>query len=71
MVKHVNLEKLPGANQVARHPYIRLAGCRIPARMVVNQNDGSGMFGNRRGEHFPRMHEEGIKRALGDVLDAD
>ena len=40
-------------------------GCRIPARMIVDENDCRRSFGDRFPENFPRMHERRIEKPAG------
>jgi hypothetical protein len=42
VVEHLDLEQLPGADQVVRHPDVRLAGLGISATMMVHHHDGVG-----------------------------
>ena len=40
VIQHINLEQMPGANQVARHFYVRIARRGIAAGMIVREHDG-------------------------------
>gem|GEM_PF-2488778 len=35
VIKHFDLEQLPGANQIARDPNVSLRGFRLTARLIV------------------------------------
>jgi hypothetical protein len=64
-------EKLAGADQIAGHFDVGFAGCRVTRRVVVNQDNCRRSPADRRREHFSCMDQDGVQRALGNVLHAD
>ena len=62
----LHADDLANLRQVAREREIGVARRRIPARMIVQQDDGRRRGQDGRLEHFARVHEAGRQRALGD-----
>src|ERR1051325_8632205 len=50
VIEHLDLEQLPGADQISRNLDVRFGGRRITAGMVMHQNESGGAGGNRRQE---------------------
>ena len=68
MVENLNPQKLPGANEVTGHFYVRLRRLRLSRRMVVHQYEGRCCGYNRSSEYFASMNEQGIHGAGCDEL---
>ena len=48
VVKHLDFQKLAGADQIARHLDVRLARRRVAAGMIVNEDNRRRVRRNRR-----------------------
>ena len=68
MIEHVDLEQLPGANQIARHFDVRLGRSGVTARMIVHDHNGYCSCRNRDTKHFSGMHHNGVHRAVTDEV---
>src|SRR6185436_12821519 len=71
MVEDINLQQLPGANQVARHFDVRVARGRVAAGMIVDDDEGGSIGRDGAAENLPRVNENGVERAIRDFLQAN
>jgi len=71
MVKHLDLEQLPGPNQIAGHSNVCLAGRWIAAGMIVKKNERTARNADDRLEHFTRFHRAGMETAECDQIVTD
>ena len=68
MIKHVDLEQLPGSDEVAGHPNISFGRSRVAARMIVDKHNGRRIGGNRRLENLAGMHQKSIQVPLCEIF---
>ena len=71
MVEHLDAQQNPGPQDLTRDADIGLRRARIPAGMIVNQDDGVGTGGNGRSKNLSGVHQDLIDEALGDRLHAN
>jgi hypothetical protein len=60
MVEHLDLEELPGADEVPGHLDVRLGGLGFPAWMVVHEDNGGGTGDHGGPEHLAGMDQDRI-----------
>ena len=68
VIRNLDLEQLTSAHQITRDFDVRLTRRRVPARMLVRENDTGRGTGDRRAEHLQRRNETGIQTAEGDQI---
>lgn len=68
MVNHVDLQQLPGANEVARHLDVGLGGSRVAGGVVVHEYHRCGAADDRYTEYLARMNEDRVQGADGHKL---
>lgn len=71
MVEDLDLEQVPGADEVAGDTDVGFGGGGITAGMVVGEDEGVGAGGDGGAEDFAGVDEDLVEEAFGDGIDAE
>ena len=71
MVEHFDLQKLAGADQIARHLDVGFGGGRVVAGVIVHQRNGRSVRHDCAFEDFAWMHQQRIQCAGADDFKPD
>ncbi len=71
MIQDPDTQRLAGLLQPGRQGEILVAGRRIAARVVVDQEDGLGGILDGRAKHFAGMNQAAVQDAGADAVTAD
>ena len=71
MVEDVDLQQLPGADEVAGDGEVGLGGGGVAAGVVVDEDERGGVGGDGGAEDLAGVDEGGVEDAGGDALGAD
>jgi hypothetical protein len=71
VVEDLDLEEVPGADEVAGDADVGFGGGGITAGMVMGEDEGMGAGGDGWAEDFAGMDEDLVEEAFGDGIDAE
>lgn len=71
MVEDFNSQDLAGPNKVASHADVPIGRGWVPARMVVNKDQGGGVLLDGLEKDFPRVDQDGVECSLRNVVNGD